>query len=147
MYTTFALPGTSVARILKQNALQGSVSSRAKPGSRGNPPECSNLPPALLLRSYWVRKSREQLGRRCGEDGGGALAPCGGAVAAEKDFQTPSCDRHTVYVRVPGAPAGRHAPFTQPPQHQAHNSAANGTNKTLFCPSSMRPGSSTVDLD
>lgn len=115
-------PGTSVAPMLKQDALQGSVSSRAKTRSRGNPPECSNLPPALLLRSYWVRKSREQLGHRCREDVGGALAPCG-AVPAEKDFQTPSCDRHTVYVGVPGAPAARHAPSTQPSQRQAHNSA------------------------
>lgn len=119
MCTTFALSSTSIAHVLKQNALQGSVSSRAKTRSRRNPPECSNLPPALL-RSYWVRKSREQLGHRCGEDVGGALAPCGGAVPAEKDVESPSCDRHTVYVGVPGAPAERHAPFTQPSQHQGH---------------------------
>lgn len=111
MYGTFALPGTSIAHMLKQKALRGSVSSRAKTTSRGNPPERSHLPPALLLKSYWVRKSGEQLGHRCGEDVGGALAPCGGAVPAEKDFQTPSCDRHTAHVRVPGAAAARHAPF------------------------------------
>lgn len=137
MCTTLALSSTSIAHILKQNALQGSVSSRAKTRSRANPPECSNLPPALLLRSDWVRKSREQLGHRCGEDVGGALAPCGGAVPAEKAFQSPSCDRHTEYVGVPGAPAARHAPFTQASQHRGHNSAANSTNKTLLCLSAM----------
>lgn len=98
MCTTFALPSTSVAHMLKQNALQGSVSSRAKTRSRANPPECSDLPPALLLRSYWVRKSREQLGHRCGEDVGGAVEPS----QRRKTFRPPAVTDTRCMLASPG---------------------------------------------
>lgn len=75
MYRTiFALPSTYTQHTLNPKALQGSVSSRAKSPSWGNPRGGSTLLPVLPLKSYWDRKSREQLLHHWKEDGGACFA-------------------------------------------------------------------------
>lgn len=80
--------------MLKQNALQGSVSSRAKTRSRviqRSAPICHRLSSSDPTgsenpESNWATAAGGGRGRRAG------------AVPAEKDFQTPSCDRQAGYA-------------------------------------------------
>lgn len=94
---------------LNPKALQGSDSSQAKNPSWGNPQGSSTVPPALPLKSYWVRKSREQLG-----EGGGACFVHSAVRCKGRNSDTTRCKIPAEIIQLWGHIYSTHAHCTTP---------------------------------
>lgn len=138
-------PGTYTTHSLNPKALQGSVSSRARNSSWGNPRGSSTPPPTLALKSYWIGNCREQLHHGWREDGGACFAgaavccccPCGQSEEGRgRTSDTGAfCDSD-----APAVSAQTHSICTHPQEGLAARSDYSTLHTTLYVHQSQRRG-------